>query len=122
VTEWQMVGIGSFLGYGWLDDDSLFVALGEPLIEVMMTMPDRGLIGSDDFEEVVGSLPTSNQGYFYLNMEQMMVWANRYPFVNLMIPRDMKVVLSSIRGIGVTASWSDELTNEMEILWVLQKK
>ncbi|NEP87445.1 MAG: DUF3352 domain-containing protein [Okeania sp. SIO2C2] len=122
VTEWQMVGIGSFLGYGWLDDDSLFVALGEPLIEVMMTMPDRGLIGSDDFEEVVGSLPTSNQGYFYWNMEQMMVWANRYPFVNLMMPRDVKVVLSSIRGIGVTASWSDELTNEMEILWVLQKK
>ncbi|NES76560.1 MULTISPECIES: DUF3352 domain-containing protein [Okeania] len=122
VTEWQMVGIGSFLGYGWLDDDFLFVALGEPLIEVMITMPDRGLIGSDDFEEVVGSLPTSNQGYFYWNMEQMMVWANRYQFVNLMMPRDVKVVLSSIRGIGVTASWSDELTNEMEILWVLQKK
>ncbi|NET26234.1 DUF3352 domain-containing protein [Okeania sp. SIO1I7] len=122
VTEWQMVGIGSFLGYGWLDDDSLFVALGEPLIEVMMTMPDNGLIGSDDFEEVVGSLPRSNQGYFYLNMEQMMVWANRYPFVSVVMPRDVRAVLGSIRGIGVTASWSDELTNEMEMLWVLQKQ
>ncbi|NEP79285.1 MAG: DUF3352 domain-containing protein [Okeania sp. SIO3B3] len=122
VTEWQMIGIGSFLGYGWLDDDSLFVALGKPLIEVMTTMPDNGLIGSEGFEEVVGSLPTSNQGYFYLNMEQMMVWANRYPFVSVTMPRDVKVVLGSIRGIGVTASWSDELTNEMEMLWVLQKQ
>ncbi|MDY7006409.1 MAG: DUF3352 domain-containing protein [Cyanobacteriota bacterium] len=122
VTEWQMFGIGSFLGYGWLDDDSLFVALGKPLIEVMMTMPNNGLIGSDSFEEVVGSLPRSNQGYFYWNMEQMMVWANRYPFVNVMISRDVRTVLGSIRGIGVTASWSDELTNEMEMLWVLQKQ
>lgn len=122
VTEWQMLGIGTFLGYGWLDDNSLVVAIGEPLIEVMMTIPDPGLIGSDDFEEVVGSLPTSNQGYFYLNMEKMMVWADRYPFVNAMMSRDVRTVLGSIRGIGVTASWSDELTQEMEMLWVLQKQ
>lgn len=122
VTEWQMAGIGAFLGYGWLDDDSLFVALGEPLIEVMMSMSGDRLIGSESFEEVVGSLPRSNQGYFYLDMERMMVWANRYPFVNVMMPPEVRAVLGSIRGIGVTASWSDELTNEMEMLLALRKQ
>ena len=119
VTEWQMVGIGEFFGYGWLDDNVLFVAVGKPLIEAMISMPEDGLIDSESFEEIVGSLPKSNQGYFYLDMEQAMAWVDRYPFVNLLMPRDVKAILDSIRGIGVTGSWLDELTNEMEMLLAL---
>jgi len=119
VTEWQMVGIGTFFGYGWLDDNTLFVAVGKPLIEIMMSMPDDGLIGSESFEEIAGSLPKSNQGYFYFDMKRAMVWANRYPFVNVVMPSAVRVILNSIRGIGVTGSWSDELTNEMEMLLAL---
>ncbi|MEB3343116.1 DUF3352 domain-containing protein [Okeania sp.] len=119
VTEWQMLGVGTFFGYGWLDDNALFLALGEPLIEGMMSVPENGLIGSAGFEEIVGSLPKSNQGYFYLDMEQAMVWAHRYPFVNVLMSSEVKTILGSIRGIGVTASWSDELTNEIEMLLAL---
>ncbi|MDJ0556647.1 MAG: DUF3352 domain-containing protein [Microcoleaceae cyanobacterium MO_207.B10] len=119
VTEWQMAGIGAFFGYGWLGDDSLFVALGEPLISVMMSIPGNGLVGSESFQEVVGSLPEENQGYFYLDMDRVMVWANSYPLANMVMPPDARAVLGSIRGIGVTASWSDELTNEMEMLLAL---
>ncbi|MEM1171315.1 MAG: DUF3352 domain-containing protein [Cyanobacteria bacterium P01_H01_bin.35] len=119
ITEWQMAGIGTFLGYGWLDDSKLFVAVGRPLIDVMMNMPDDGLIGSEGFEEILGSLPKSNQGYVYLDMKQAMIWVNRYPFVNTVMPSEVKAILDSIRGIGVTASWSDELTNEMEMLLAL---
>ena len=119
VTEWQMVGLGEFFGYGWLDDNVLFVAVGKPLIEAMMSMPEDGLIDSESFEEIVGSLPKSNQGYFYLDMEQAMAWVDRYPFVNLLMPRDVKAILDSIRGIWVTGSWLDELTNEMEMLLAL---
>lgn len=121
VTEWQMAGVGAFLGYGWLDDDSLFVALGEPLISVMMTMPGDGLIESQGFEEVLGSLPEPNQGYFYLDMDRVMVWANGYPLANMIMPPEAKTILESIRGIGVTASWSDELTNQMEMLLALRE-
>ena len=119
VTEWQMVGIGTFLGYGWLDDSKLFVAIGRPLIDVIMTISDDSLIDSEGFEEILGSLPKSNQGYFYLDMQQAMVWVNRYPFVNVMMPSEVKAILDSIRGIGVTGSWSDELTNEVEMLLAL---
>jgi hypothetical protein len=121
VTEWQMAGLGAFLGYGWLDDDSLFVALGEPLISVMMAMSGDGLVGSGGFEEVVGSLPMPNQGYFYLDMDKTMVWANGFPLAKMMMSPDSMAILSSIRGVGVTASWSDELTNEMEMLLALRK-
>ncbi|WP_210407754.1 DUF3352 domain-containing protein, partial [Hydrocoleum sp. CS-953] len=119
LTEWQMVGIGTFFGYGWLDDNTLLVGLGKPLIDVMINIPDDGLIDSEGFEEILGSLPKSNQGYLYLDMERAMVWVNRYPFVNAVMPSEVKAILDSIRGIGVTASWSDGLTNEMEILLAL---
>ncbi len=119
LTEWQMVGIGTFFGYGWLNDNALFVGVGKPLIEVIISIPDDGLIGSEGFEEILGSLPKSNQGYFYLDMEKAMVWVNRYPFVNVVIPSEVKTILDSIRGIGVTGSWSDELTNEIEMLLAL---
>lgn len=119
VTQWQVAGIGAFLGYGWLDDNSLFVVLGEPLMEGIVNMSGDRLIGSEGFERIVGSLPRSNQGYFYLDMERAMVWVNRYPFVNVVIPSDLKAILNSIRGIGITSSWSDDLTNEMEMLVAL---
>ncbi|NEQ35930.1 MAG: DUF3352 domain-containing protein [Okeania sp. SIO3I5] len=116
VTQWQVAGIGAFLGYGWLDDNSLFVVLGEPLMEGIVNMSGDRLIGSEGFEQITGTLPESNQGYFYLDMERTMVWVNRYPFANVVIPSDLKAILNSIRGIGVTSSWSDDLTNEMEML------
>ena len=119
VTELQMFGIGTFLGYGWLDNNTLFVAMGKPLIEVMMSMPENSLIGSESFEEIRRSLPKSNQGYFYWDIKQSMVWVKRYPFVSVLIPSEVRAILNSIRGIGVTASWLDELTNEMEMLLAL---
>ena len=119
VTELQMLGIGTFLGYGWLDNNTFFVAMGKPLIEVMMSMPENSLIGSESFEEIRRSLPKSNQGYFYWDIKQSMVWVKRYPFVSVLIPSEVRAILNSIRGIGVTASWLDELTNEMEMLLAL---
>ncbi len=122
VIEWQMPSLGTFLGYGWLDDDSLFVAFGEPLIEMMTTMPENSLISSKGFEEIAGSLPVPNQGYFYLDMEQAMALVNRYPVAYITIPQDIRAIFGSIRGIGMTGSWSDDLTWEMEILLALKSQ
>lgn len=47
-----MFGIGIFLGYGWLDNNMLFVVMGKLLIEVMMSMFENSLIGSESFEEI----------------------------------------------------------------------
>lgn len=122
VMEWQMVGFGEFFGYGWFDDNVLFVVVGKLLIEVMMSMFEDGLIDSESFEEIVGFLLKLNQGYFYLDMEQVMVWVDCYLFVNLLMFRDVKVILDFICGIGVMGSWLDELINEMEMLLVLQEE
>ena len=103
---------------GWINN-TLFVAMGKPLIEVMMSMPENSLIGSESFEEIRGSLPKSSQGYFYWDIKQTMVWVERYPFVSVLMSSEVRTILNSIRGIGVTASWLDELTNEMEMLLAL---
>lgn len=46
---------GALLGYGWLDNDTLFVALGGSIVDAMATKPSQSLDNTDQLSMLVVS-------------------------------------------------------------------
>ncbi|GAC1461697.1 MAG: DUF3352 domain-containing protein [Chamaesiphon sp.] len=122
VTEWQLPGRGALLGHGWLDGESVFVALGGPIVDAIATQPNPSLDNSETFKAVTGSLPKPNAGYFYLDMDKAMSLVNRYlvQAQNNNIPPAASTLLNSIRGIGMTTTQPDDSTSQVEMLLALK--
>ncbi|MBD2021573.1 DUF3352 domain-containing protein [Leptolyngbya sp. FACHB-36] len=121
VTEWKLPD-GALLGHGWLDQDTVFVAIGEPLVNAMAAKPAPALDGSDTFKTVTATLPKQNAGYFFLDMDKLMGVMNRTMLAsqpNSMTP-ETKAILDSIRGIGGTSVQSDKSTAQVELLLALK--
>jgi len=123
VTEWASNDQGVLLGHGWLDEDYLFVAIGRPIVDSMASSP-KNLENSASFQSVTSALPKSTAGYFYMDMEQIMSVFNSNFLLNLQAPisSEANTILSSIRGIGVTANQANSSTSQMEVLFTLKQK
>ncbi|MEH2248599.1 DUF3352 domain-containing protein [Nostoc sp.] len=118
VTEWQIPRQGALLSHGWLDQDTVFVALGGPIANAVADRKNQSLDNSDAFKAVTGSLQKPNGGYFYLDMDK----TKTVPLINSFISSDPKTItiLSSIRGFGITATSPDKSTSELEMLLALK--
>ena len=120
VTQWEIPRQGALVTQGWLDDDTVFMAVGDSVAQAIATPKGESLKNSDNFKAIAGSLQQPNSGYFYLNMNQSMSIANR--FAGQLITPEAKAVLSSIRGMGMTAKSPDKATSELEFLLALKRK
>ncbi|MBN3868864.1 DUF3352 domain-containing protein [Nostoc sp. JL33] len=118
VTEWQIPQQGALLAHGWLDQDTVFVALGGPIAEAVSDRKNPSLDNSDTFKAVTGSLQKPNGGYFYLDMDK----TKTVPLINSFISSnaDTITILGSIRGFGITATSPDKSTSELEMLLALK--
>ncbi|MBE9186677.1 DUF3352 domain-containing protein [Microcoleus sp. LEGE 07076] len=122
VTEWQIPQQGTLFGHGWLNENSVFVAFGGPLIDVITTAPPQPLSSSPSFQAIATSLPPANQGYFYIDMEKTMSWANRYLLAvqpNLVSP-PVAELLNSLRGVSVATASTEPTTAQLEMLFALK--
>lgn len=121
VTEWQIPQQGVLMGHGWLDQDSVFLAIGAPLVETMANKPQQSLDNSDTFKTATGSLPKPNLGYFYLDMEKVMVLMNKgLQAQPNSVPPQTLAILNSIRGVGASAVIPNKTTSEFELLFALK--
>ncbi|TAG71756.1 MAG: DUF3352 domain-containing protein [Oscillatoriales cyanobacterium] len=112
VTEWQIPQQGTLFGHGWLNENSVFVAFGGPLVDVITTAPPQPLSSSPSFQAIATAVPQANQGYFYIDMEKTMSWANRYLLAvqpNLVSP-PVAEVLNSLRGVSVATTSTEPTT------------
>ncbi|MFN6487474.1 MULTISPECIES: DUF3352 domain-containing protein [unclassified Nostoc] len=118
VTEWQIPQQGALLAHGWLDQDTVFVALGGPIAEAVSDRKNPSLDTSDAFKAVTGSLQKPNGGYFYLDMDK----TKTVPLINSFVSSnaDTIIILNSIRGLGFTAISPDKSTSELEMLLALK--
>lgn len=123
ITEWSSPGQETWLGYGWLDGESLFVATGGSVVDAMVNN-SPSLEKSPSFQGITNTLPKPNAGYFYLDMDKTTALINRNLPDNQpsRIPPETSALLNSIRGIGVTASQPDSSTSQIEILLALKQK
>lgn len=122
ITEWQVPFQGALLGHGWLDNDTVFVALGGSLVDAIATKPNSSLNNSESFKAVTGSLQQPNAGYFYLDMDRTMSFVNRFATQSYVITPEASAFLNSIRGIGMTASSPDKSISQMELLLALKPR
>ncbi|MHC0065177.1 DUF3352 domain-containing protein [Nostoc sp. UIC 10890] len=118
VTEWQIPRQGALLAHGWLDQDTVFVAVGGPVADAVANSKNPSLDNSDAFKAVTASLQKPNGGYFYLDMDK----TKTIPLINSFISSnpDTITILSSVRGIGFTSTSPDKSTSELEMLLALK--
>ncbi|MEH1842048.1 MAG: DUF3352 domain-containing protein [Nostoc sp.] len=118
VTEWQIPRQGALLAHGWLDQDTVFVALGGPVAEAISDRNNSSLDNSDTFKAVTGSLQKPNGGYLYLDMDK----TQTVPLIKSLISSDANTItmLGSIRGLGFTATSPDKSTSQLEMLLALK--
>ncbi len=122
ITEWNSP-MGAVLGHGWLDDSSVFIALGGPLAETMATNPAPTLDSSDTFKEVTGNLPKPNLGYVYVDMDKTLTALTRMGAMSQRaLPADAIALLNSIRGIGITSTQADSSTGQVDMSLALKKE
>lgn len=122
VTEWQIPQQGALLSHGWLDGETVFVAFGGPIAEVL-TNPNQSLDNNDNFKATTNSLQKPNSGYFYLDMDKAVPILNRFAAAQSKpISPETSAILSSIRGLGVTAISADKSTSQVEMLLALKPR
>ncbi|HEY9851947.1 MAG TPA: DUF3352 domain-containing protein [Leptolyngbyaceae cyanobacterium] len=123
ITEWKLPNEQTWLGHGWLDRESVFVAVGQPIIDVMATN-SSGLNSGESFKAITSSLQQPNVGYFYIDVEKLMMLVNRHlpEPQKTAIPPETTAILNSIRGIGITANQPDRSTSNVEMLLALKRK
>ncbi len=122
VTEWRDPQQGALFGHGWLTDQLLFIAFGEPVVEVITALPQSSLPENPQFKTITESLPQANLSYIYLNIDQLISWATGYLLAApaTALQPNLLTLLNSIQGIGVSVIYSAQSTAEIEMLLVLE--
>ncbi|GBE92296.1 DUF3352 domain-containing protein [Nostoc cycadae] len=120
VTEWQIPQQGALLAHGWLDQDTVFLALGGPVADALAAGKSPSLDQSDTFKTVTSSLQQPNGGYFYLDMDKTVSLVNRFAAQGRPIPPETTALLNSIRGLAATATSPDKSTSQLEVLLALK--
>ena len=120
VTEWQIPQQGALISHGWLDNDTVFLAIGGPIAETLANRKGQALDQSETFKSVTSSLQTPNAGYFYLDMEKTTTIIERLAAQSQPLPPDATAILNSIRGLGVTINSPDKSITQMEMLFALK--
>ncbi|MBW4432536.1 MAG: DUF3352 domain-containing protein [Pelatocladus maniniholoensis HA4357-MV3] len=122
VTEWQIPGQGALFAHGWLDQDTVFFAMGGPITDAIATPNGKSLNDSENFKTVTGSLQKPNGGYFYLDMDKTASVINRFATYNRSLPPEVSAIMNSIHGVSLTATSPDKSTTHMEMLLALKPK
>ncbi|HLP89000.1 MAG TPA: DUF3352 domain-containing protein [Nostocaceae cyanobacterium] len=121
ITEWQIPQGGAIVAHGWLDQDTVFMAMGGPIGDALANRK-TSLDSSDTFKAVTGSLQKPNAGYFYLDMNRTATLINRFAAASQPITPEADAVLKSIRGVAVTVNSPDKSTSQLEMLLALNPK
>ncbi|NET01632.1 MAG: DUF3352 domain-containing protein [Sphaerospermopsis sp. SIO1G2] len=121
ITEWEIPFQGPLIAHGWLDQDTVFLALGSPIAETIANSQGKSLDQSDRFKTITGSLEKPNGGYFYLDMEKATSVINNFVTANQPLPADVNAILQSINGFGVTVNSPNQSIIQMEMLLSLKE-
>lgn len=121
VTEWQTPQ-GALLGHGWINDDTLFIATGEPLVSSFSSQANPALESSDGFKSVMAALPKQNTGYFYMDVEKMTALMTKFTQGTqaAQLDPEARAFLESVRSIGSTTSQIDRTTSQVEAVLALK--
>jgi len=107
VTDWTVPQAvpGPLLSYGWIEEDTVFVALGG-LAEMVVGDPETALDNGELFARITDILPDANAGYVYVNGQQALQLMQMAGQTG-QIPPDVMAGFSSIDGWAATIAMPD---------------
>ena len=119
VIEWTIPQQGTLFGHGWLDKNTMFVAFGGPLVDAIAVAPSQPLSSSPSFGAIATSVSPGDKGYFYLDMDKTMSWANQYLLkaAPTLVSPPTAEVLNSIRGVSVVTTSPEPSITQLEMLF-----
>ena len=122
VTEWTAPGAGAVISHGWGQQDTLFIT-ASPVVSLFIPKPASAIDGDANFKSVVSTLPTSNVGYFYVDVDKTWNVIQTFlpPSEKESIPAEAKAVIQSIRGLAITGAYPNQDTAEFEAVLALKK-
>jgi hypothetical protein len=113
----------SVLAHGWVDRDTLIITTGSGPMAALNPKPYLPLHLNYTFKTATDSLPTPNQGYFYVNMGSSLAFL--YGLILPSVPRtydpfvqQVQRVLGTLRSVSTTTSGTSE-AQTVDSLWVL---
>ena len=124
VTEWSAPepGPGAIISHGWNQKDTFFITLS-PIVSLLVPKPAIALDADPAFKAIVSTLPTSNVGYFYIDVDKTWsIYQSLLPAAEKeKFPADAKAWIESVRGFAVTAAYPNQETAEVEAILALKK-
>jgi hypothetical protein len=113
---------GTFLSYGWLNDKSMYLSVGDGLIEKSAKPTGEALDRNANFTAALGTLPQDRQSYAYVDIEKIStLFGARIALLSgKSIPADVDAFISSVRGLGITSIQVDKNTYRSESLLSLK--
>jgi hypothetical protein len=113
---------GNFFSYGWLNDKSLYMSVGDGLLDKIAKPTGETLDRNANFTAAFGSQPQERQSYMYVDVEK--IYSAFGSKIGLLsgksIPADVDAIVSSVRGIGITSVQVDNSTYRSESLLALK--
>lgn len=102
------------VSHGWLDDRTVFLALGANAMSSILPQPASTLKTSKAFQAAVSAANlSSNNGHFFLDIERLVNAQTTLPMPTL--PPGGEAVMSAIRTIGVTAAITGDRTSRYNL-------
>ncbi len=123
LTEWRSPnGKTTVLGHGWMNGNTVFLGVGQPIVDMLAQKPTVSLTGSENFQAIAKTLPTPNAGYLYLNVD-----STAFALTNNLLQAqggrlrpEANAIANSIRSIGVTLTQPNATTGQLEAVIALK--
>jgi Protein of unknown function (DUF3352) len=122
VTDIKIPGQGTLLSYGWLNDTSMLLAVGDGLMDKITTHSGESLVRSPNFSTILSTMPQEKQSYAYFDVEKMAtLFQQKLVAVSQKaVPADVDALIGSVRGVGMTSVQVDKTTNQFEAVLALK--
>ncbi len=103
INTWDF-GEQSVFAYSWVDDKTLLISMGLGAMKELLPQPQAQLPKDYNFVTATSSLPTSNQGSFYINMGSSLSWVYGLAPTVFNAPdfQIFKQVIGSVRSFSST--------------------
>jgi len=124
ITYWRLPqGIfqnQAFLGYGWLNPSTLFVALGDTATQSLL-QPSTLLTQNPEFQALVSTLPKENGGYFYFKVAGLKeaVQAAAIGGQYQALPVETQALIEAIESVGITTSQPSPEVSQVDVFFHL---
>lgn len=108
MTQWHEPLTGFTLTYGWLDDQSLMLAVGDQVAELIDT---KSFKNSEHFKSLAQQLPQNNLGYTYLDMKPIANLINNLAKVQpSLVPPETMALINSVDSVVATTTIPNSTT------------